>query len=105
MLKIYSLDKAAELLLLLFYTKMGADHRIGSRNGTHEGIRTSDLPLRRRSLYPAELLGQMTKCYFTMKAPPCQRGFVEISGGKPENGLAIDGRRAYNIKVNATIFP
>ena len=27
--------------------------------GTHEGIRTSDLPLRRRSLYPAELHGHM----------------------------------------------
>ena len=28
-------------------------------SGTHEGIRTSDLPLRRRSLYPAELRGHV----------------------------------------------
>ena len=27
-------------------------------SGTPEGIRTSDLPLRRRSLYPAELQAQ-----------------------------------------------
>ena len=29
------------------------------RLGTHERIRTSDLPLRRRPLYPAELRGQI----------------------------------------------
>ena len=31
--------------------------------GTHEGIRTSDLPLRRRSLYPAELHGHIDFFY------------------------------------------
>ena len=30
-----------------------------SRFGTHEGARTSDLPLRRRPLYPTELRGLM----------------------------------------------
>ena len=31
----------------------------GVLSGTHEGIRTSDLPLRRRPLYPAELRGHI----------------------------------------------
>ena len=47
------------LALFLEIKKPGA--RVGSRpllSGAPEGIRTSDLPLRRRSLYPAELQAQ-----------------------------------------------
>ena len=39
--------------------------------GTPEGIRIPDLPLRRRTLYPAELLGHMP-VYSTQLSSPCQ---------------------------------
>ena len=41
------------------------------RCGTHETIRTSDLPLRRRLLYPAELHG-LVLCHCKRKPGPCQ---------------------------------
>ena len=45
-----------------------------SISGTHEGIRTSDLSLRRRSLYPAELRGLIHKLrYSTAECSVCQQ--------------------------------
>ena len=40
--------------------------------GTPEGIRIPDLPLRRRTLYPAELLGHMSVQYCNGLSGVCQ---------------------------------
>ena len=56
--------------------------------GTHEGIRTSDLPLRRRSLYPAELHGHID--FFT--AWVLYRSFSRLSTLKAVPGaLSLSG--------------
>ena len=58
--------------------------------GTPEGIRTSDLPLRRRSLYPAELQAHM-KLWGSGRLPagcPALRSFRRAKGGAVRNRLS-----------------
>ena len=73
-------------------------------SGTHEGIRTSDLPLRRRSLYPAELRGHMDFSqprYCIADSAACQprKQFPEFRLGQERGhrllqiGLADTGRQ------------
>ena len=55
------------------------------RFGTPERIRTAGLPLRRRTLYPAELRTQMiclgnVLCYFSPEQLACQRKKRRLSG-------------------------
>ena len=60
------------------------------RAGTPEGIRTSDLPLRRRSLYPAELQAHM-KLWGSGRLPagcPALRSFRRAKGGAVRNRLS-----------------
>ena len=57
------------LIYSLFSLLLGEIH--SRRFGTPEGIRIPDLPLRRRTLYPAELRGQIRRSC-TLKRDNCQ---------------------------------
>ncbi len=70
------------------HKSVGAKRTLLRRCGTHEGIRTSDLPLRRRSLYPAELRGQVL-CYCNGKPGHCQVvGARRLGLPSPQSGEA-----------------
>ena len=54
--------------------------------GALEGIRIPDLPLRRRTLYPAELLEHIT-CYIVPKIPAGVKGGLPIFGLFSRKGM------------------
>ena len=64
-LKVYSLQWMQKRFIVNKKTGSGTEP---AGNGVPGGIRTHDLPLRRRTLYPAELRGHGTLHYYTQSA-------------------------------------
>ena len=68
--------------------------------GTLEGIRTPDLPLRRRPLYPTELQAQMLLLLYPPGLPLSMRKRAKSC----RKTLAIGKKEDYNSKVRAKIL-
>ena len=74
-------------------------------SGTPEGIRIPDLPLRRRTLYPAELLGHIHPVlYWKFRDVSTEKAFDRRK--HPEKScfpLYITGKLDYNISAKESI--